>query len=418
MALQGNPFLGKLKIPAPDLSRIPKTPFESKASELPLPSASPSVETEPETDRVQTGSELGFNRVQELNEKSSSAKLNPIEPVLVRVQTGSETGSNSSPKLPAYGELAVLRYFADREPAPGGAISTRRREIATGTAQTLNGVKTALRRLREAHLIELRDFVRGPNRGITSYCLTPAARELLGSKLVIERLGFNRVQTGSETGSNGFSSSSSSVLDKDFKTTTTSEPKLFESAAIQLAPEWQAVDISPLVEIGFNRDHLIQIIRQGLLKPDEVEASIEYFAFDLKRNNKAKTFRSPPLNAIMGILRKGPYAPPENFESPADEARRKTREFKERKERERQAEEQKIMDLEFSEWRRGLSSDELAALLPEFARKPGPIQDSALKTHFETAVWPGFQAERLGVSESEHQQIRTAIAKSLEEVRE
>ena len=91
----------------------------------------------------------------------------------------------------------------------------------------------------------------------------------------------------------------------------------------------------------------------------------------------------------MGILRKGlPYAPPENYESPADEARRKRLKFLERKERERQATEQRILEIEFAKWRRELSADELTRLVPDFARRPGPTQDSALKSHFEIQVWP------------------------------
>ena len=60
MALQGNPFFGKLKVPAPDLSRIPETPFDSTTT-------NPHSELAPimkEPDRVQTGSEIGFKRVQ------------------------------------------------------------------------------------------------------------------------------------------------------------------------------------------------------------------------------------------------------------------------------------------------------------------------------------------------------------------
>ncbi len=402
MALKGNPFLGKLKIPAPDLSRIPETPFQnssSKVNEAPLPLSSlkesgltqDRVQTGSEIgfnrvqDRVQTGSEIGFNRVQEKPLKPPPPSLNPFEPVQDRVQTGSETGSNSILRHPAYGELAVLRYFADRERAPGSPIYTRRREIAVGTFQTINGVKTALRRLLKTSLIQLNEYERGPNRGITSYRLTQNAHELLASKVVIDRLGFKRVQTGSETGSNGFPSSSS----KDLKTTTTQNPEMVTDNAMNLSPDWLSIDLSPLASVGFTQAHLIQVIRQGNLTSSEVQDSIHFFAFDLKRNGKGRELKGPPLSFFMGILRKGlPYAPSENYESPADEARNQRRVFLERKERERQITEQRILDLEFSEWRRGLATNELARLLPDFAHRPGPTQDSALKSYFESHVWP------------------------------
>ena len=208
------------------------------------------------------------------------------------------------------------------------------------------------------------------------------------------------------------SSSSSYVLEKDFKTTTTGEPEILETGPIQLSPEWVNLDLTPLTGIGFTQNHLTQIIRQGKLTPEETQDSIHFFAFDLEKNEKGRFLKAPPINFFMGILRKGmPYAPPENYESAADEARRKTREFKARKERERQDEDQKLLDLDFSEWRRGIAADELAALLPEYARKPGPIQDSALKTHFETNVWPERSQEFLRVTQND----RTAIAQQIEE---
>ncbi len=401
MALQGNPFLGKLKVPAPDLSHIPEAPFESKpqvkeeGASLSIEEAEPKldrVQTGSELgfkrvqDRVQTGSELGFKRVQEQPISQSLDDLNPFEPVSVRVQTGSVTGSEMPFKQPAYGELAVLRYFGDREDAPGVVIYTRRREIATGTCQTLNGVKTALRRLREAGIIQLNEYQRGPNRGNTSYRLTQKAREILASKMAISQLGFKRVQTGSVTGSNGFPSSSSKDLNNK---TTTSDSEIVNDGAALLNSEWLSIDISSLADIGFSQAHLIQVIRHGNLTSSEVQDSINFFAFDLKRNEKGKAIKGLPLNFFMGILRKGfPYTPPENYESPADEARRKRQEFLERKEQERLAVEKRIFDLEFAEWRRGLSAESIAALVPDFARRPGQIQESSLKSHFEGQVWP------------------------------
>lgn len=211
-------------------------------------------------------------------------------------------------------------------------------------------------------------------------------------------------------------SSSSSFLDLEkIKTTTTGEPELFENTPAQLTPEWQSIDVSPLAESGFTQTHLIQILRQGKLQPTEVQDSIYFFAFDLARNGKGRALNGSPLNFFMGILRKGiPYAPPENFESPADEVRRKTREFKERKERERQAEDQKLLELEFAEWSRGLAVEELTKLLPEYARKPGAMQTAALKTHFEANVWPERAQELLRLTTVDRGEVIREIEKSLE----
>lgn len=214
----------------------------------------------------------------------------------------------------------------------------------------------------------------------------------------------------------GFSSSSSSIDSQKFKTTTTDEPELFNDAAIQLSPEWQEVECSPLSEIGFTQTHLMQIIRQNMLKPEVVQQSIYAFAFDLRVNGKAKEVRGTPLNYFMGTLRKGTeYAPPENYETPQAEARRKRLEFYERAERLKQEQEQKILDYEFLSWKRGLSESQIIALVPEWARRPGQIQDSALKSHFEEKVWPDLQLNISGSDENERQTIQKKIQRSLTE---
>lgn len=205
------------------------------------------------------------------------------------------------------------------------------------------------------------------------------------------------------------SSSSSYVLEENLKTTT-SDADLFENTPTQLAPEWQQLDISPLEPIGFTRTHLVQIIRQGKLSVGEVQDSINFYAFDLTRNGLKPNSQ---LNFFMGIVRKGiPYAPPDNYESPVDEARRKTREFKERQSAARQAEEQKLLHLEFQEWRRGLTSDDVLAIVPEFARRPGQVQESSLLSHFEKQIWPEISAKMAGLS-IDRQQIQQEIEKSL-----
>ena len=284
--------------------------------------------------------------------------------------------------------------------------------------------KTVIFRLVEKGFIEREGSATGRG-GFTRFRLEKS----LYQSLLLRETDHKEITNGSQTDHKEASkritqritspSSSSSFLysTQNSKTTTTGEPELFDNMRVQLSPDWLALDTSPLVEIGFTQTHLMQLAKHAKLSAEEVQDSIHFFAFDLKRNDKAKTLRTSPLNAFMGILRKGePYNPPENYESTADETRRKIREFKERKERNRQAEELRIFELEFLEWRRGLAPNELIRLAPEWAQKPGQIQDNALKSHFETNVWPELQAAHAGVPEAERAQIQTAIEQSLGEV--
>ena len=440
MALQGNPFLGKLKIPAPDLSRIPETPFEIQTSkpDEPKPSSSP-AEVQVKTNRsqtvsngfsnrFQTASDIGLKGSQTVSseftkgleppqEPISGNLMKPFETYSNRFQTVSETASDIGFKLPPIGELCVLRYLADHEQSPGAPITVRRRELATATVQTLAGVKTALIRLSRAQLIELHEFKRGKVNGFTSYRLTTQARTILASKGAMNGLGFNRFQTVSETVSIGCSSSSSSIVSENFKTTTTSELELFDDAKVQLSPEWAAIDVSPLADINFGYSHLIQLARQAKLSAAEVQDSIQFFAFDLRRNGKGRELKGPPLNFFMGIIRKGiPYAPPENYESPEQVARRIYLNGKRRIEEQRLAEEREIQDLEFSEWRRGLTHAQVTGLVPDVVRDIAPARESSLRVHFDEQVWPVRSETISRAVETERAEIRQQVEQSLGEV--
>jgi predicted transcriptional regulator len=197
-------------------------------------------------------------------------------------------------------------------------------------------------------------------------------------------------------------SSSSSFIDLEkFKTTTTSESETFDNSVNQLDPVWSAIDTSPLFEIGFTKAHLIQLARHGKISAEEVQDSIHFFAFDLVRNGKARELKGPPLNFFMGILRKGlPYAPPENFESPEAEARRKYLEGKRRIEEQRLAEEQELKALAFATWRRSLTDVQARDLIPESLRNVPQAFQASLRVYFDEHVYQTLEAIQANETEA------------------
>ncbi|MEO5968392.1 MAG: hypothetical protein ABIQ95_00570 [Bdellovibrionia bacterium] len=121
------------------------------------------------------------------------------------------------------------------------------------------------------------------------------------------------------------SSSSSPNFSELNETTTTStgdaKPSPSEIQPIhnedsqELPEEWQNIDCTELYQynVKFGKGQTKQVIRWGKVTPEELQDSIDAFAFDLRVNKKK--FRSGPLAAFMGILKNGPYGAPENFES-------------------------------------------------------------------------------------------------------
>jgi len=207
-------------------------------------------------------------------------------------------------------------------------------------------------------------------------------------------------------------SSSSSVLDLEILKTTTGAgvPDNIDP----LPGDWDQIDSTPLADLGFSRAHLIQLARDGKLSAEEVQDSIHFFAFDLKRNGKGKEIKGPPVSFFMGILRKGvPYAPPSNFESPEEAARRLYVESKRRLKERRESQEQEIKELEFSEWRNELTREAINAIVPEVSRSFPKLSESALKAHFDEYVWPDRRAEVPGVKERERAEIARQMNQSL-----
>ena len=395
-----------------------------------------SIDSAHSSNQVQIGSKSGSNQVQkpvQIGFKSNSVDISSKQPPAksgsetgsTLVQIGSKSGSNQvqkEPSAPSSFEVLTIRgsqrqildllFSLSLNSGDRATPYLSSSEIGKALQMPQESVRTALKRLLLRGVLLRKGFQRG-RTGWSCYELSQKAYRDLRE---IGQSGSNWVQNGfksgseigSQTGSTA-SSSSSYVLEENLKTTT-SDSELFENPPTQLAPEWQQLDISPLDPIGFTNTHLVQIIRQGKLSVDEVQDSINFYAFDLNRNGlKPKS----ALNYFMGVVRRGiPYGPQDNYETPADEVRRKTREFKERQAAMRQAEEQKILDLEFQEWRRGLSSDEVQTLVPEFARRPGPVQESSLKTYFQQNLWPDISAKMAGLT-TDRLQIRQEIEQSL-----
>jgi hypothetical protein len=135
-----------------------------------------------------------------------------------------------------------------------------------------------------------------------------------------------------------------------------------------------------------------------------VQESINAFAYDITENKKS--FDSGPLNAFIGILKRGnTYSAPANYESPKDRALRiYLTEQRERKER-RDSLEREAFLLAFDEWKSGFGQEEQESLMGPVFKKQYDRMDEKLKQstldetlskHFEENIWPGKRNEIFG----------------------
>ena len=161
-----------------------------------------------------------------------------------------------------------------------------------------------------------------------------------------------------------------------------------------LTDEWLKINIQPLEEIGFNSHHLAQLKKMGGFSVEQIQESINAFAFDLQVNGKAEKLKGSPVNYFMGIFRKGaPYTPAENYESPEVRALKQYVERKRREKQEREALEKEAFSMAFEEWQAKLTEEDIISIIPEVRyREPGSaFRESCLQKHFRETEWLNIQ---------------------------
>jgi predicted transcriptional regulator len=337
--------------------------------------------------------QIGSKRVAETADAKPVAAKPVAQPVAERVANPKQTGS----KLVAVegvaglvGHEATLVSYVFEKCRQAGSLCTEEltKEVLTQVLETTAGtVKSVILRLERKGIL-IRAERKAGRGGWLRFSLSKDTFQLL----TISQNGSKTVAKGQQSGSKPVAqpvaqpvaeASSSSGSDLDLKTTKTSER---DEA---LPEDWRLVDVTPLGAIGFTQTHVRQLHRAGLLTAEELQDSIHAFAFDLEVNGKAKKLTGPPLNFFMGCLRKGPYAPPENFEPPEIRQRRLYLEAKEKAAKARRELEEKIEALEFEEWLGKLSLDERTRLVPttEFAKIGSTAHTVELRRHFREQVW-------------------------------
>lgn len=308
----------------------------------------------------------------------------------VKVETKVEPIAHSSSIVGLQRKALVFLYdscrFSGSKISPPFAIQN----IADACATSISATKKALQRLEQKRFIYRTEYKDGRS-GWTRYQLPDGIyNELLqtesGAK-VESKWGQTRAKVGTKVEPEPEPSGpSSSSKDLDLITTTTGK----QDDSSKLAPEWKAIDLTDLMGIRFGQSHVAQVAKQGLLSPEQFQESIYAFALDLEVNGKGREINGAPLNYFMGILRRGPYTPPANYESPQIRQKRLYLEAKEREIKQLADLESRLEAVEFEEWRARLSVEEKARCVPvtDFAKVGSPGHNGQLKQYFYDNVWP------------------------------
>lgn len=154
------------------------------------------------------------------------------------------------------------------------------------------------------------------------------------------------------------------------------------------------IDCKPLISIGLTETHLKRIFEKGHLSQEQIQNSIEAFAFDLRKSQKVKSIKSSPISYFLGILLKGPYLPSAEFKKqagsqvadekmigPSAEEIKSTQGLERRREILK-----KIVDREFQKWQSRLEQGQLQKIVLPIAQRSPHLTDIVLREHFEKTV--------------------------------
>lgn len=162
---------------------------------------------------------------------------------------------------------------------------------------------------------------------------------------------------------------SSSIYNKN---TTTSLPE-----------DWKRINFDLLLHIGFSETQLQQLNNRNMTSPEIVQDAINRFAYSLEHSDKVKAYPDP-LNVLMGVLLKGQRWIESNYISPKDLALRQMFEERHKQKELQNAMIKELVDLEFPDWCKKLTKDEINTIVPADIRKLGMSAgiQSSLRTYF------------------------------------
>ena len=248
-------------------------------------------------------------------------------------------------------------------------------DLANAANCSPGSAKTSLNRLIDKHVV-IRHEGKACKGG---YMVLGITSEIQAAALQAQQSLFNPFKsshpdnrTGNTLGNNISYSSSSLNINK----TTTSLPD-----------EWKSIDFEPLQKIGFSETQLKQLFESNTTAPEIVQESIYHLAFALEHSAKTKAYPDP-LNIFMGVLRKGNRWNEPAYVSPKELALRQILEERRKKKEEFDAMIKELVDLEFPEWRKNLSDEDVKLIVPADTLRTNltPAIAAALRNYFVEKV--------------------------------
>jgi hypothetical protein len=162
-----------------------------------------------------------------------------------------------------------------------------------------------------------------------------------------------------------------------------------------LPDNWEQIDFSLLVDIGFSKTQLLQLFEKQLNDPQIIQESINHFAYALENNPKKMGAYNDPLNVFMGVMRKGQAWIEKNYISPREIALEQFYHLKKQEAERIVVLEKKVFEEEYKIWLQNISDVEkqriLSAAPPQMKMISNDIaekiNDGHLLQHFKNHIY-------------------------------
>ena len=240
-----------------------------------------------------------------------------------------------------------------------------------------DSIKSAIRQLRIKGLLEKTNFKDGRGGGTKFLIPDLIYRDLLSEsrlkveqKQVISGLKVG-LEVGQQVGQSLPSSSSFNITTTNYKADALAKIELTEGLTL----------------IGFNQGHIEQLLRDSSLSLEEIQNSLNAFAFDLGFEDVKRKVRSP-IGLIMKLLKNGQaYISEKGYESEEDRIYRELIERADKKNEEKKNLKAKLVEIKFEEWLNDISDDDKRKLAEPIGEFMGMIHRQELKEYFKREVY-------------------------------
>lgn len=265
--------------------------------------------------------------------------------------------------------MFIVERCASRAMLTTGVIKGEIFSEITGTSSKM--VKTSIQRLVGKKLIQ-RERGKTGRGGFYIFSLTELIRNaaieykrMIGSEEIIE---INRMSNSTQMGieRRGINKNDNKTL---------------------LPEEWKKINIYPLEDIGFNHNHLSDILETELADPLMVQESILHFAYGLEHESAKYKQYDDLLNLLIGRLRKGKPWFEKNYRSPQEIAQAQLIEAKKNELERKKKLEDDAFKIALAEWQEDLNPTEISNITAKKGAGDITPHTSKLSKYFRENIW-------------------------------